>query len=141
MATSLQLELQNPSGLPAVAKALLDFAAPHRIFLFDAPMGAGKTTLIKELCRQLGSTDAFSSPTYSIVNEYSSPNGKLFHFDLYRIKDQEELLDLGVEDYLDGKHYCFLEWPELAENFLDKNYVKVLIHVNENIRYIRAVLV
>ncbi len=141
MNESLQLELKDLSGLPEVARALLNFAGPERIFLFDAAMGAGKTTLIKEMCRQLGCTDALSSPTYSIVNEYNSPTGKIYHFDLYRLKDQEELLDLGIEDYLDGKHYCFLEWPELAENFLAGNYVKILIHVNENIRYIRAVLV
>lgn len=97
-------------------------------------MGAGKTTLIKELCKQLGSEDNFSSPTYSIVNEYTSPKGKLYHMDCYRLKSMEEALNIGIEDYLNGEHYCFVEWPELIEQFLPADVIKISIRTTENIR-------
>lgn len=140
MNTTLHLEIQDLAQLPETARLILQFAGDRKIFLFDAPMGAGKTTLIKEMCRQLGSTDHFSSPTYSIVNEYSSPLGPLYHFDLYRLQSMEELLDIGAEVYLDGTHFCFVEWPEIAQALLDNSHVKIGMHLNENIRYIRAVL-
>lgn len=97
-------------------------------------MGAGKTTLIKELCKQLGSEDNFSSPTYSIVNEYTSPHGKLYHMDCYRLKSAEEALNIGIEDYLNGENYCFVEWPELIEQFLPADVIKISIRTTENIR-------
>lgn len=109
-----------------------------KVFLMDGQMGAGKTTLIKEICKTLGSTDNFSSPTFSIVNEYNYPDGKIFHFDLYRIKNMEELMDLGFDEYVYSDNYCFIEWPELAEGFLKDNFVKIKIHTKENIRYLRA---
>lgn len=135
---TLDLEVKDLSELPKAAKAVLDFAGERKIFLFDAPMGAGKTTLIKEMCKLLGSTDHFSSPTYSIINEYKRDGSSLYHFDLYRLKSTEELMDLGAEDYLDGHRYCFIEWPELAAPFLDNSCIKILISIKENIRYIRA---
>lgn len=138
---TLDLQITDISELPKAVKSLLDFAGERKIFLFYAPMGTGKTTLIKEMCKLLGSEDHFSSPTYSIINEYKREGTSLYHFDLYRLKNAEELLDLGAEDYLDGQRYCFLEWPELAEAFLADNYVKIEISVTENIRYIRATLI
>ena len=138
MKPDLNLTINSTDALPETAKALLDYAAPLKLFLFYAQMGAGKTTFIKELCKSLGSTDNFSSPTYSIVNEYNYPGGKIFHFDLYRLKGTEELLDLGIDDYLQSGHYCFFEWPELVEELLDDNYLKIEIKVNGNIRYLRA---
>jgi len=134
----IDIRIETVEALPAVAKALLEAAAQARVFLFYAPMGAGKTTFIKELCRQLGSHDSFSSPTYSIVNEYSYPGGRIFHFDLYRLKNSVELFDLGIEDYLHSGQYCFFEWPELVEELVEGNAVKVEIEVNGNIRYLRA---
>lgn len=136
----IDIHIETVDALPGAAKALLKAAAQARVFLFYAPMGAGKTTLIKELCRQLGSRDSFSSPTYSIVNEYSYPGGRIFHFDLYRLKSSEELFDLGIEDYLQSGQYCFFEWPELVEDLVEDNAVKVEIEVNGNIRYLRATL-
>lgn len=109
-----------------------------KIFLLEAQMGAGKTTLIKEICKTLGSRDNFSSPTFSIVNEYTYPGGKIFHFDLYRIKNIEELMDLGFDEYVYSGNYCFIEWPELAENFLKVGLVKIKIRTHENIRYLSA---
>jgi tRNA threonylcarbamoyladenosine biosynthesis protein TsaE len=123
--------------LTAVARGLLAIAKA-RIFLFDAPMGAGKTTLIKEMCSLLGSEDNFSSPTFSIVNEYAYGEGKIYHLDLYRVKNVEELFDIGIEEYLDSGNYCFIEWPALAENLVESEYVKVDIEVNIDHRRLRA---
>ncbi len=110
----------------------------HKIILFEAPMGAGKTTLIKHICTQLGSNDSFSSPTYQLVNEYKFLNGKIYHFDLYRLQSIEELLDIGFEDYLESNNYCLIEWPTFAQQFLQSNFLKVDITVQQNIRYLSA---
>jgi tRNA threonylcarbamoyladenosine biosynthesis protein TsaE len=125
-------------SIEAVATELLDVFTGERVFMIDAPMGAGKTTLIKELCKILGSRDNFSSPTYSIVNEYSHPDGKIYHFDLYRLKSEEELYDIGFDEYVGSGEYCFIEWPQLAKNLVDKSSVKVSISVNGNIRYLHG---
>ena len=134
----LELNITDFTKLPFFAKTILDFAKDTKLFLFYAPMGAGKTTLIKELCNQLGSKDHFSSPTYSIVNEYLYPGGKIYHFDLYRLKSQEELLDLGIEEQLNSGNYCFFEWPELVEAFIPANYFRIEMSMHENKRYLHA---
>lgn len=121
-----------------VAGKLLLLDPEQRIFLFEAEMGAGKTTLIKELCKKLKSNDNFSSPTFSIVNEYIYPGGKIFHFDLYRVKSTEELLDIGFDDYINSGNYCFIEWPELAKDILDEGSVVVKILQAENKRYLHV---
>lgn len=110
----------------------------QKIMLFNGPMGAGKTTLIKQICTQLGSNDSFSSPTYQLVNEYKFLSGKIYHFDLYRLKSIEELLDIGFEDYLQPNNFCFIEWPAFAQQFLQSNFLKVDITVQKNIRYLSA---
>lgn len=121
--------------LPALAKSILQFAEDRKVFAFYAQMGAGKTTLIKEICRQLGSTDNFSSPTYSVVNEYSGvSNSKIFHIDCYRLKNLEEALSIGMEEYLSGDNFCFIEWPELVELLLPADVVKISIRTDENVR-------
>ena len=99
-------------------------------------MGSGKTTLIKEICKQLGSKDNFSSPTYSIVNEYSvaDSSSKIFHIDCYRLKNFEEALAIGMEEYLNGDDYCFVEWPELIESLFPDDVVKISIRTDENVR-------
>lgn len=138
MTEIIELEFESISELNYVANQLLDFVGDSKVFLFYAAMGAGKTTLIKELCTVLGSKDNFSSPTYSIVNEYKYPGGKIFHFDLYRLQNTEELMDIGIEEYLDSNQFCLFEWPELIESITDKNHIKIEIEVKENIRYLRA---
>lgn len=125
----LEKDITLMDSLPGVAKELLSTFKDHRIFLFEAEMGSGKTTFIKELCKQLGSTDNFSSPTYSIVNEYRANNTHIFHFDLYRLKDSHELMDIGFNDYLQPHEYVFIEWPELAKQLLEGEKI-----VNVNIR-------
>ena len=139
MNSVLEISINDQSELPFLAKTILESFGHQKIILFDAPMGAGKTTIIKEMCIALGSTDNFSSPTYSIVNEYIYPGGKIYHFDLYRLNSLDELFDIGIEEYLDSGHYCIFEWPQLLEAMIIDNYNKIEIVVNENIRYIRII--
>ncbi|WP_374166023.1 tRNA (adenosine(37)-N6)-threonylcarbamoyltransferase complex ATPase subunit type 1 TsaE [Arcticibacter sp. MXS-1] len=126
----MELRISHLGELPAVARELILFAGDARVFLFYGEMGAGKTTLIKQLCALLGSEDTASSPTFSIVNEYKSGGGVIFHFDFYRLKDESEAMDLGYEDYFYSGNYCFVEWPEKIPNLLPESYVEVAITVD-----------
>lgn len=135
---NFEIQVPHIDQLPEVAKTILQFSGGCRIFAFFADIGAGKTTLIKELCRQLGSQDNFSSPTYNIVNEYSIhseiPDQKIYHIDLYRLKNIEEVISIGIEEYMNGIHYCFIEWPKLVETLLPDDTVKIHIKPDGNIR-------
>ncbi|WP_412466808.1 tRNA (adenosine(37)-N6)-threonylcarbamoyltransferase complex ATPase subunit type 1 TsaE [Pedobacter sp. KLB.chiD] len=134
----MEIEVNSLADLPAVAQQLSDFAGDQKIFIFEGDMGAGKTTFIKIFCATLGVADVVSSPTYSIVNEYESPSGSVFHFDFYRIKDIREAYDLGYEEYFYGGGICLIEWPERVEELLPENFVKVEINVlDENRRLFR----
>lgn len=115
--------------LPNAAKQLIDFAADHKILLFFGEMGAGKTTFIKAFCAALGVEDTVSSPTFSIVNEYHYPGGIIYHFDFYRLKNQLEALDIGLEEYLYSGNYCLIEWPEKIPDLLPENYLQVSLEV------------
>ena len=139
--TKLDLDISDVSKLPEACKKLVEFAGKIKVFAINGEMGAGKTTFVKELCKVLGSNDNFSSPTYSIVNEYQSPIGKLFHFDFYRVKDAEELFDLGLEEYIESGNYCFIEWPDLAETFLPIPYLTISIQHKQNNRYFCAEII
>jgi len=101
----------------AVAKEILA-EAKHKIVLFYGEMGVGKTTLIKEVCKNLGVKDITHSPTFSIVNEYISSDATIYHFDFYRLTKEEEAYDIGIEDYLYSDSWCFIEWPENIKNLL-----------------------
>ncbi len=101
----------------------------QKILLFYGEMGAGKTTFIKAFCRVLGVEDNVSSPTFSIVNEYAYPEGIIYHFDCYRLKNQTEALDLGIEEYLYSNNYCLIEWPEKIPDLLPENYLRISIEV------------
>ncbi len=104
-----------------------------RIMLFYGAMGSGKTTLIKEMAKQLGVEDVTSSPTFSLVNEYQSDQaGVLFHFDFYRINKEEEAYDMGIEEYLDQDAWCFIEWPEKVENLLPLEAAIIKLTINPN---------
>lgn len=99
-----------------------------RIFAFYGGMGVGKTTFIKAICKNLGVSDMINSPSFSIVNEYLTDSGKrIYHFDFYRVKNLEEVYDIGYEDYFYGTSICFIEWPELVESLLPAETVKVII--------------
>ncbi|WP_204345158.1 tRNA (adenosine(37)-N6)-threonylcarbamoyltransferase complex ATPase subunit type 1 TsaE [Psychroserpens algicola] len=106
--------------IDTVAKQILDHATSKTI-AFNGDMGVGKTTLIKSLVKCLGCDDDVSSPTFSIVNEYLGNEASIFHFDLYRINDEEEALNFGFEDYLYTSNWVFIEWPENAENLLPQD--------------------
>lgn len=98
-------------------------------------MGAGKTTLIKTLCECLGTKEPVTSPTFSIVNEYDGTQGKIYHFDFYRLKNQTEALDMGYEEYFYSGHYCFIEWPEKIAGLFPPHYIRINIEVlNSNER-------
>ena len=132
------LILTDISEVPALSQAILRASVGRKVFAFHGEMGTGKTTIIKQICRVLGSLDSFSSPSYSIVNEYLIEPGrdKIYHIDLYRLKNMEEALAIGIEDYIDGKYYCFIEWPELIESLLPPDVVHVHITINDNMRQI-----
>ena len=117
------------SDLPAIAQQLLSFAGYNRIFLFRGDMGAGKTTLIKAVCRELGVTGPVSSPTFAIVNEYAGAHNRIYHFDFYRLKTQTEALDMGCEEYFYSGDYCLIEWPEKIPDLLPPHYISVTISV------------
>jgi len=117
--------------LPEVAGMILSNASTKTL-LFYGDMGVGKTTLIKELAKKLGVQDTLSSPTYSIVNEYLLDSDKLYHFDFYRIKTEEEALDIGIEDYFDSDHWKLIEWPEKISNLLPEENTKIQLTINLN---------
>ncbi len=118
--------------LPKIASEVIK-NAKNNVLLFYGSMGVGKTTLIKEIVKQLGVADNVSSPTFSLVNEYHAENGeKVFHFDFYRIDDEEEALDMGVEEYFYSNSWCLVEWPNKVENLLPLNAVTITITANEN---------
>lgn len=127
--------------LPGLARKLLIFFPEESVFLFKGELGAGKTTLIKELCKSLGVADSMSSPTYSIVNEYRSAIDVVYHFDLYRLKNMEECLDIGFEEYVNSGNYCFIEWPEVAMPLMPDKYVEVNIRAEGDTRHITAQLI
>ena len=110
------------------ARAFIEKMGDHTIFAFYGKMGSGKTTFIKSLCEELGVEDGITSPTFAIVNEYHSPTvGPIYHFDFYRIKKLEEVYDMGYEDYFYSGRLCLIEWPELIEELLPDDAVRVYI--------------
>ena len=124
------LLLLNERNETLSALELLKACAPKKVFAFDGPMGAGKTTFIKKLCEEMGTTDVVNSPTFAIVNVYDVEQpyrGEVYHFDCYRLKELREALDLGAEEYLYSGNYCFIEWPEKIEALLPEETVWVKI--------------
>lgn len=119
------------SEIHAAARAFVDDMGDRRLFAFYGPMGAGKTTFIRAVCEALGTTDVVTSPTFAIVNEYSTPSGRpIYHFDFYRIRHLAEVYDIGYEDYFYGSDgICLMEWPELIEPLLPPETVRVTIAV------------
>ena len=123
--------------LPEVSRQILEAFPDSRVFALYGRMGAGKTTLIKELCHRLEVTDEVQSPTFSIINEYKTAGKEsVYHFDFYRINKIEEVFDIGYEDYVYSGSFCFIEWPELAEDLLPEGTVRLEIS-GENKRVIR----
>lgn len=106
--------------------------ANSKIILFEGEIGSGKTTLIKELVKKLGSQDIVSSPTFSLVNEYETDNNSIYHFDLYRVKDEEELYNFGIETYIYNNKYVFVEWPELIKPMLQEDFTILKFETTTN---------
>ncbi|MEO6850260.1 MAG: tRNA (adenosine(37)-N6)-threonylcarbamoyltransferase complex ATPase subunit type 1 TsaE [Mucilaginibacter sp.] len=125
------LSARSPSDLTEIASSIINYAGTEKIFLFFGEMGAGKTTFIKSLCAYLGVNEAVTSPTFSIVNEYVSTAGKIYHFDFYRLKNETEALDMGYEEYFYSGNYCFIEWPEKIAGLLPEHYIRIEIEVSE----------
>lgn len=126
------IKIDSLDNIRAAAKEFLSHKKKSNVYAFYGKMGAGKTTFIKALCEELGVDDVITSPTFAIVNEYTSGEGDpIYHFDFYRIKKLEEVYDMGYEDYFYSGNLCFLEWPELIEEILPEDVVKVEIKVKE----------
>jgi tRNA threonylcarbamoyladenosine biosynthesis protein TsaE len=128
----MNILIKDKRHLSSAAKQLLKNYGDKKIFAFYGSMGAGKTTIIKAICASLDAVDIVSSPTFTLVNEYKTSGGEsIFHIDFYRIKKQEEVYDFGIEEYLTGDSYCFMEWPELIEELLPPETVIVRISVDD----------
>ena len=130
----MQITIKSLDGIQEAARQFIHSMGPGKVFAFYGKMGAGKTTFIKAICEELGVKDVITSPTFAIVNEYTTePDGKsIFHFDFYRIKKLEEVYDMGYEDYFYSGALCFLEWPELIDDLLPEDAVKVTIKTNDD---------
>ena len=131
----MQIRIKHISELKSATQSFIALLKTNNIFAFYGEMGAGKTTFINALLLEMGINDHSSSPTFSIVNEYESSNyGTVYHFDFYRIEDEIEALDIGIEDMIYGKEFCFMEWPSKIENLLPENTVSVKISTSNNCR-------
>lgn len=124
--------IKTLQDLNTLSLKMLNDYQDHRIFIFKGDLGSGKTTMIQSLLAHMGSTDEVNSPTFSIVNEYVTPKHRIFHYDLYRIKDIEELQDIGFFENLDSEAYLLIEWPELVTDYLDLPYLEINIEIMEN---------
>ena len=130
----MNIQIQSLDTIREAARQFIAEMGDNTVFALYGKMGAGKTTFVKAICEELGVTDVINSPTFAIVNEYRSDNtGELiYHFDFYRIKKLEEVYDMGYEDYFYSGALCFIEWPELVEELLPGNAVKVTIDEQED---------
>ena len=123
----MEIRISDLELIREAAREFIQHIGEHRVFAFYGEMGAGKTTFIKAICEELGVEDVITSPTFAIVNEYPSSDGPIDHFDFYRIKKLEEVYDMGFEDYFYSGALCFIEWPELIEEILPDDAVRVSI--------------
>lgn len=129
------INISSPDDLQRAAREFVSFMDDATVYAFYGDMGAGKTTFIGALCKELGVTeDVTNSPSFSIVNEYRSDTTAelIYHFDLYRLENLDEALDMGIEDYFDSGALCLLEWPERVEELLPDDAVRVKIYVNDD---------
>ena len=138
---SKTLFAENLDQLNSVSEQIIAYASPHKKFAFYGEMGVGKTTLIKALSLHLGVIDVVSSPTFSILNEYLIDEGdKIYHFDFYRIEDEQEAYDMGYEEYFFSNAYCFIEWPERITNLIEKDIVRIKMSLEGTTRRIEIIL-
>lgn len=129
----MEIKIQSTATIREAARTFVEHMGDNTVFALYGSMGAGKTTFTKAVCECLGMEDVINSPTFAIVNEYRTQSGELvYHFDFYRIKKLEEVYDMGYEDYFYSGALCFIEWPELVEDLLPADAVKVTIKENED---------
>ena len=129
----MEIKIENVEDIASAARKFVDEMGENCVFAFYGKMGAGKTTFIKSICEALGVKDVVTSPTFALVNEYADAEGQpVYHFDFYRIKNLREAYDMGCEEYFYSGYPCFIEWPELVEELLPDDTVKVNIEVLEN---------
>lgn len=121
--------VKKEEALTEIARVLINDAGMRKKWMFIGDLGSGKTTLIKYLCRELGVQELVTSPTFSLVNEYPAKDKMVYHLDLYRIKNVEEAIDIGIEEYLDSDCYCFIEWPEKIESLWPSDAVEINIQI------------
>ena len=126
------IKISDLDHIRETAREFIDNMGNRKVFAFYGKMGAGKTTFIKAVCEELGVEDVITSPTFAIINEYSGKDDTIYHFDFYRIKKLEEVYDMGYEDYFYSGALCFIEWPELIEEVLPEDAVKVQIIEKED---------
>ena len=127
----MEIRIQDIEHIHESAKEFINHMGEHRVFAFYGKMGAGKTTFVKAICEELGVEDVITSPTFAIINEYEGDE-TIYHFDFYRIKRLEEVYDMGYEDYFYSGALCFIEWPELIEEILPDDAVRVSIAEQED---------
>jgi tRNA threonylcarbamoyladenosine biosynthesis protein TsaE len=139
----MTLYIDHVDEIDTAARQLLAEGRERSVWLFDGDMGAGKTTLIKAICRVLGVVSTVQSPTFSIVNEYTTHEGhSVYHFDCYRLRNEVEALDIGIEEYIDSGNYCFIEWPEKIMSLWPVTYYQVHLAVdNDGSRTLEANIV
>ena len=124
----MEIRITDIEHIREAAREFIEHIGDRRVFAFYGKMGAGKTTFVKAICEELGVNDVITSPTFAIINEYTSAkDDTIFHFDFYRIKKLEEVYDMGYEDYFYSGALCFIEWPELIEEILPDDAVRVSI--------------
>lgn len=124
---------RTPEEMDAIAPDVINAIGNSRVVAMDAPMGAGKTTLVKAICKALGTSSVVNSPTFAIINDYGLPDGKaLYHFDLYRLKNINEAFNMGFDEYFYSGNYCFVEWPAIAEDILPDDTKTLRISVEED---------
>ena len=128
----MEIKIKDLEHISEAAREFVNYIGDRRVFAFFGSMGAGKTTFVKAVCEVLGVEDVITSPTFAIVNEYETPSSSIYHFDFYRIKKLEEVYDMGYEDYFYSGSLCFIEWPELIEELLPEDAVKVSITEQED---------
>ena len=134
------VKVEKLKDLDKAAKKLIETYSDQKVFAFYGKMGSGKTTFIQAICKYLGSKDIITSPTFAIINKYTTVNAQpVYHMDFYRIKNLEEVFDLGYEDYIYSGNYCLIEWPEKIESLLPGRFVSVIIETGTTgERYISA---
>jgi len=133
----LNFEINNENELDSISKEIFE-KFKSKVFLFYGEMGVGKTTFIKSICKHLNVKDVVSSPTFSIVNQYANDQDEfMYHFDFYRINNNNEIFDIGYEEYLFSDSFCFIEWPERLDNLLTNKYLEIKMKLRDGNRLIK----